>query len=124
MAIAWVDGGCRGNNDKDAVRFAYGSYKILLDHEVVARKFDLSSARTSNEAEYLSLIQLLQDPALPDAATILTDSGLLVGHLEKGWRVKADNLKQLHQQARKLLRRKRALLVQVPRDEIVAQLGH
>lgn len=107
------------------MRESYGSYLILDDSNVThGSRFSLLSAHTNNEAEYLALIKLLDDPNLPEGAVVVTDSALVHGQLEKGWKVKALRLKGLHAKARSLMRAKRAKLVLVPRTEIYAKLGH
>jgi ribonuclease HI len=50
-------------------------------------------ASTNNEAEYQALIEALK--SCNEGDIINTDSELLVGHLNKNWKVKAENLKAL-----------------------------
>ncbi len=116
----WVDGGCLFQNGSERERVAYGSF---FDGESI-RRFNFSDARTSNEAEYRTLIALLV--RLPDcsAPIVYTDSKLLVGQLTRRWKVKATNLKPLHKFAKELMHSKRATLRWIPRERIVARLGH
>jgi ribonuclease HI len=60
---------------------------------------------TSNEAEYLALIEALK--SCNNGDIINTDSQLLVGQLTKGWKVKAENLKEYYKQAKELLEQKK-----------------
>lgn len=121
----YVDGGCRGNHARGE-RQAYGSY---CGTDLAATHFDLPAAQTNNEAEYLSLIRLLEhlrdagDDA-PRAITIYTDSNLMVGHLMVGYKVKAPNLRALVEEARVLLIQVGAVLEWREREEIVWHLGH
>ena len=116
----WVDGGCSNHNASGRDRKAYGS----CSDGVSVQRFTFPDAKTSNEAEYRTLIELLstlQDGAAP---TTRMDSKLLVGQLTKGWRVRAENLKPLHKRAKELMRSTRARLTWVPRTEVFAKLGH
>lgn len=70
-------------------------------------------AATVNEAEYTALIEALKTCTKGDV--IHTDSELLVGHLTKDWKVRAENLKKYHAQAKALLEEKRCKLVLIPR---------
>ncbi|MEE8177498.1 MAG: RNase H family protein [Acidobacteriota bacterium] len=116
----WVDGGCANHDASGRRREAYGSWS----DDVNVRRFNFPDAKTSNESEYMALIQLLS--TLPDGAapTIHTDSKLLTGQLTRGWGVKAENLKPLHKRAKELMRLTRARLTWVPRQQILAKLGH
>ncbi len=116
----WVDGGCLFQDGSGRERLAYGSY--CNGHSI--ERFNFSNARTSNEAEYLTLIALLSSLKNDTASVVHTDSKLMVGQLTKGWKVKSENLKPLHGFTRELLRSSRARLTWVPRKQIVARLGH
>ena len=124
MAIAYADGGCR-NNGNQWVSTGYGSYRIILaDGSVDENRVPLPEAKTSNEAEYGILIKLLEDERLPAESIIYTDSQLLVGQLQLGWKVKAKNLRPLFARAADSLSAKRCKLEWISRDEIEARLGH
>ena|SRR2546422_7479984 len=104
----WIDGAgalLEGQKAKTCVVFEDGDVRVT-EH----------GRKTNNEMEYAALIAALSDPR-SDGATILTDSQLLVGQLTQGWRVKAENLKPPHSEARKLLGERRAALLWVPRGE-------
>jgi len=116
----WCDGGCLGNGRSGREQQAYGSFS---DGETVER-FTFPEARTSNEAEYRTLIELLLTLQPGTAPVVHTDSKLIRGQLARGWRVKAANLKPLHSRARELMRSTKARLVWVPRIEMVKRLGH
>ena len=71
---------------------------------------------TNNEMEYQALLNALKD-ARSEGAAILTDSQLLVGQLAEGWRVKAPNLRKLHQECSALLKKRNARIAWIPREE-------
>lgn len=114
----WCDGGCTGNGSDDAK--AYGS---ISDGTTVLRQ-DWPECKTNNEAEYATLVWLLQQFPPDLGPTIWTDSKLLVGQLTLGWKVKAKNLEPYHEVAWLLLARTKAKLKWVSRDTIVERLGH
>lgn len=116
----WVDGGCKGNH-RIGERFGYGSF--CNDLKEITR-LEWPDAQTNNEAEYRTLIFLLETQHVPEKSTVYTDSALMVGHLRKGWNVKASNLKPLYDKAEALVKRLNIQLVWVPRGEIVERLGH
>ena len=116
----WADGGCLFQDNSGRERRAYGSFS---DGKTVER-FDFSEAHTSNEAEYHALIALLSSLKEKARPMVYCDSKLLIGQLTRGWRVKAENLKSLHKQARCLLKLTKARLTWVPRTEIFRKLGH
>ena len=116
----WCDGGCRGQDNSGRERRAYGSF---CDASNVWR-CTFPDANTSNEAEYRTLIELLSMLQPGSAPVIHIDSKLMRGQLTRGWRVKAENLKPLHRQAKEFLRSTKARLVWVPRIEMVKRLGH
>mgnify|MGYP001578009364 CR=1 FL=1 len=124
MAVAYADGGCR-NNGNQWVSTGYGSYRIVTAGGLIDEsRVSLPKAKTSNEAEYGILLKLLQDERLESDSIIYTDSQLLVGQLQLGWKVKANNLKPLAAQAAELLAAKRCKLEWVSREAIEARLGH
>ena len=116
----WCDGGCSNHNASGRDRKAYGS----CSDGVSVQRFTFPDARTSNEAEYRTLVELLSTLQPGAAPTVRMDSKLVVGQLTKGWRVKAENLKPLHKRARELLRSTKAKLKWVPRIEMLERLGH
>lgn len=124
-----VDGGSKGNPGE-----GYGSYAIVdyEGHVLENGTAGFGSNITNNESEYKALLLGLKG-LLPSvrrcpsevALTVETDSALIVGHLQGGWRVNALNLLPLIQEARKLLGQFSSWQIKkVPRDEIVAILGH
>jgi len=105
----YIDGGgalLKGQRWKTIVLFENGDY----------HKGEGPAVKTNNEAEYSALIQALLDERAM-GSTIYTDSQLLVGHLTKNWKVKAENLKFLVEIAKKLLSLNGAELVWVPREQ-------
>jgi ribonuclease HI len=64
--------------------------------------------------EYEALLYALE---MIDCTEIFTDSQLLVGHLTKGWKVKAKNLYPYFCKCSKLLQNKNIKLTWIPRKE-------
>lgn len=122
--VCYVDGGCRhqGKADKSTWE-GYGSYKIG-DAPIVTLEFGRTI--TNNEAEYLALEHLLLALAKTNElnTTIFTDSRLLVGQIQEGWRIRARHLKASNDWAKYFCGILRATLVWVPRKKIVEVLGH
>ena len=122
--VYFVDGGTRNQGDKN--RITWESYGSFCDDDGHVTHFELPQAATNNEAEYMALIELLK--TLPDnekdEVLIYTDSRLLVGHLERNWKVKAKNLRLLVVQALFYLGKTNAHLKWVERKVIVQRLGH
>ncbi len=116
----WADGGCLNHDASGRDRKAYGSCSDGLS----VQRFTFPDAKTSNEAEYHALIALLSSLKEKARPMVYCDSKLLIGQLTRGWRVKAENLKPLHKQARRLLKLTKARLTWVPRTEIFRKLGH
>jgi ribonuclease HI len=71
---------------------------------------------TNNEMEYQALLNALEDERSKEA-TVFTDSRLLVGQLTKSWKVKASNLRKIHQECLELLKKRNANIVWISRDE-------
>ena len=110
----WIDGGCRRGH-------AYGSISTGGQIET----FELPEARTNNEAEYQTLLRLLRRLKPEDGGEIFTDSRLLVGQLQEGWKVKAENLRPLRTEAYNLLQNLPSVtLTWIEREEIERRLGH
>ena len=121
---AYVDGGA--NNYKKG--FGYGSFKIYYeDIEIFDYRFELKTAKTSNEAEILSMIKLLtfiNKYANKDSNwTIYADSQLVVRSLNNKVNIHAENLKPLFKIAKDLLI-DRIKIIWVSREKIVKELGH
>ena len=112
-ATVWFDGACLGNPGPmgaGAVVEAGGARKELA----------LPLGRgTNNEAEYHGLILGLRHAlaAGADEVVVHGDSQLVLRQLEGRYKVKADNLKPLHEEAKGLLARFRTTKLQwVPRE--------
>lgn len=110
MYTIYCDGGSIGNNDKTTLSYGYGSFIIKPEIMEVGFRQRFGSC-TNNEAEYLILIASLQylNAALyirqynlkEQEVLIRTDSQLVIGQLSKNWKVKAENLIELNQRAKK-----------------------
>ncbi len=122
------DGGSLGNPGR-----GYGSYRLRQaggDWEPAVR-LEYGGRVTNNEAEYRSLIAALRALSLRDAdanrwrVEVLGDSLLVLNHLRGQWRVKADNLRPLFEEARVLARSfGRITYTWHRRDRSVELLGH
>jgi ribonuclease HI len=133
ISVYYIDGGCKM---RPAGPVAYGSIlKEWLDtahNEAITdvvltnlETFNLPQAHTNNEAEYGALLRLLRRGNLTAEDWIFTDSQLLIGHLTKGWNVRAENLRPLFQEALTLLAQQGSpKLRRVPRAEIFRKVGH
>ena len=121
--IAYVDGGCRNNGNRE-IASGYASYRIIGNEIIDNFRFYLGDAKTNNESEYLAVIELMQDEYFEPGSHIYSDSQLIVGQLSLGWKVKAKNLKPLYKQARGLMKLRKYTIEWVPREEIEARLGH
>ena len=130
-----VDGGCRNNGTDHAEM--YGSARILwdrdLEHEAGAKHYTFNyGPGTNNQAEYfalLSALELLKGLGFESVdLAIHTDSALLANQITGRWRIKNATLRTLACEVRNMLGD--AVLVstykfvQVPREQIVAVLGH
>jgi ribonuclease HI len=107
----WVDGAgalLLGQKAKTCVLFEGSEAKVT--------EYDQG---TNNEMEYGALIEALSD-SRSQGATIYSDSGLVVGQVVQGWKVKADNLRPLVGQARALLAERQARLEWVSREQNLA----
>ena len=117
----WVDGGSKGNPGWGYCSYAFGD--IQETHQ-------LGDGFTSNEAEYWAVLRGMQgvinchDPKTIDL-TIKTDSALVVGQLTKGWKVNAENLRPLIENAKHQLSQFASWQIEhVPRRDIELVLGH
>lgn len=130
---AYVDGGCNNKTHSDA----YGSFAVFGKDELIrSETFNLDS-KTSNQAEYESMIKLLEYVNFymkhhrNTKWTIYCDSKLTVKQTVNGWKVNNPILKKLNKRARKLYSRVKSRefkdqveIVWIPRAGIVEVLGH
>lgn len=94
-----IDGAARGNPGPAA-------YAVVVnrDGEIVAREKGCLGETTNNVAEYTALVRGLQKALALKASDVLirSDSELLVKQMNGEYRVKNENLKELHEQAASL----------------------
>jgi ribonuclease HI/predicted kinase len=113
--ILYTDGAARGNPGPAAIGV------VLTDaqgNEIEA--FGEGIGRTTNnEAEYRAVLRGLERAAQhADEVVIRTDSELLAQQLNGAYRVRAANLKPLHDQAQRALARfKHVTVTHIPRDQ-------
>ena len=111
--ILYTDGAARGNPGPAAIGIVIadaGGNEIEALGETIGRA-------TNNEAEYRAFLRGLERAAQHgDTIEVRTDSELLARQLNGAYRVRAANLKPLHAQAQRALKRfKRATLAIIPR---------
>jgi Ribonuclease HI len=99
--IVYVDGASRGNPGDASYGFA------ILDHDlnVIHQEGKYIGQATNNVAEYTALVRALQyavDHKIP-SVEIRADSQLLVRQLLGEYKVKSENLEELHRACRNLL---------------------
>ncbi|MCB1145919.1 MAG: ribonuclease HI family protein [Leptospiraceae bacterium] len=114
--IAYTDGACRGNPGESAIGV------IVFDGEDLQKPvLQLSESigvMTNNQAEYISLIKLLENTANMQysSMTIKMDSKLVVEQMNGRYKVKNKNLLPLFTKAVKLFNAKKIQLVHIPRE--------
>lgn len=114
--IAYTDGACRGNPGESAIGV------IVFDAEDLQKPvLQLSESigvMTNNQAEYISLIKLLENTANMqyNSMTIKMDSQLVVEQMNGRYKVKNTNLLPLFTKAIKLFNAKKIQLVHIPRE--------
>lgn len=112
--ILYTDGASRGNPGAAAIGVVL---KDERGNEIEALGEPIGAA-TSNEAEYRALLRGLERAAHHGTEIeIRTDSELMARQLKGIYKVRAGNLKSLHEQAQRALKKfKRATIVIVPRE--------
>ncbi|MEM1444491.1 MAG: ribonuclease HI family protein [Planctomycetota bacterium] len=92
-----IDGGARGNPGPAGV----GVIVSADDVAVIERGFYLGET-TNNVAEYTGLIRGIElaKTLNPDAVVFVSDSQLMVNQVHGRWKIKADHLRELCQEAR------------------------
>jgi ribonuclease HI len=104
--VCFVDGGCNNITHNNA----YGSFIIFNKNGFAEHETFVLHTYTSNEAEYESLIKLLEYILEFDGHEeyfwrIYSDSKLIVNQMIGKWGIRAKNLKPLHEKAVSLLDR-------------------
>ena len=124
MTDIYCDGGCSGNGTARAR--AYGSFAVdAAGEELIVHRFEYTTARTNNQAEYRALIDALEyalDKGIQPC--VFMDSQLVVEQTNGRWRVKIPDLLPLRVRAYELLRKTGGTLEWCERDKIFAVLGH
>ena len=138
----YIDGGSKGNGS--AGQEAYGSSKTFKGGIGRSRYHGYGKQRhyhfgnfTNNEAEYLVLLETLQNLIAAaetgffdndDIVVIKSDSQLVVEQVNNRWKVKDDGLRLLHCRVHdKLSLLSGTVIVAIekaPRDEVFSVLGH
>ena len=110
----WIDGSSKGNPGPAKASI------VFEDGEKTTK--DLGTT-TNNRAEYQALILALKNASKKgiDELTVLTDSRLIEGHMNKGWKVNENQ--DLVNDARSLVKRfKRCEISWIPRDNNKAHI--
>ena len=124
---AYVDGGANNHTKSHG----YGSFAVFGETELIHSETFLLPAKTSNQAEYMSMIRLLdyingyQKKRIKDVWTVYSDSRLTVNQITNGWKVYEPTLKILNKTAKDIYKQLNNIkIIWVPRTEIVEVLGH
>ena len=122
MKIYFCDGGCAGNGKEIAK--AYGSY--CEDGKFpTCIEFSTNEAKTSNQAEYLILIRLLESIKSDEPIEICMDSQLVIYQLLGQWKIKHTDLRPFWWKAKRLIEKHGNVNLRwVRRDNLVRQVGH
>jgi len=135
MYTIYIDGGSRGNGSDS--QEAYGSSKSNNGWDWSPQRHYHFGNFTNNEAEYLVLLETLQNLIAAaetgffdndDIVVIKSDSQLVVEQVNNRWKVKDDGLRLLHCRVHdKLSLLSGTVIVAIekaPRDEVFSVLGH
>lgn len=127
MIKAYVDGGCNNRTKKGA----YGSFAVFGKDELIRSETFNLPATTSNQAEYMSMIELLKyltyNRRMKNKKVVVySDSRLVVNQIANGWRTREPTLKKLNRRAKGLYKglKQNVELVWVGRENIEEVLGH
>ncbi len=113
----YTDGASRNNPGKSA-----SGYEIFdSGHKLVAKESVYNGIRTNNQAEYIALITALdklgRELGFDNEVELYSDSQLMIRQLKGEYKVKEEDLKVLHVQAKDLLKRFNSVkLNNVPRE--------
>jgi ribonuclease HI len=124
MISAYSDGGGNNKTKKDF----YGSF-VVEGHEIKRFYYDLHgpNIKTTNEAEYQTLILLLEYLQLNNISDvqIYSDSMIVVNQINGTWRINSETLKPYWTKAVVILNQLRNVKINwVSRKIILKELGH
>lgn len=122
----WVDGWCK-NNGKPSAKAGWSVIAVLNGKQDSCNKSIVSShyPQTNNVAEYRAFINGLHWGKQYNRPIIIhTDSALVIGQVIDCWKVDADHLQPLVEEARTLVAETYAEVIKEPREKIVEILGH
>lgn len=120
--VVICDGGKKGG-------IAYGSYKIYTAlGELIEHKQVVWGEKTSNEAEYLTMLMALRKSKQfltedESVINILTDSSLVKEQVAGNWQCNYEHLKVLRDKIREELN-DNVTIIHVARNIIYQHLGH
>lgn len=126
--ICYTDGGYRNDGNKESNGSGYGSCLLETENgeQIQFETFDLPYIHSNNEAEYMSLIHLLNilRTTFPFASDIIiySDSQLLVNQVNNRWKINYKKLQDLKNIVDSF--KIKFTLEWKPREEIYLRLGH
>lgn len=127
----YVDGGTIGQNGRGATGVYYSVGRELGDGSIepVVHRRTSDAHKTNNEAEWLAVLDALQEAAHiegMESLTICSDSQLVVNQFKGRWKTKTEKLTALKTLAKVYAERLGVPVevVWVPRAENVTRLGH
>ncbi len=112
--ILYTDGAARGNPGAAAI----GIVMADANRKIIEEFGEVIGTTTNNEAEYRALLRGLERAAhYANEIEIRTDSELIARQLKGTYKVRAPNLKPLHEKAQRALKQfKRSTIVIIPRE--------
>ncbi len=134
--IITADGGSLGNGTKDSI--GYGSFIVERVKPITKSKqfrHTFGAGITNNEAEYMIVIEALRliksvleasgANVKGNSILIHSDSMLVIGHTQLGWKVKAKNLMPLFTELTNLINEfGKVEFIKISGDTMKSILGH
>jgi len=111
----YTDGASHGNPGESGA----GIVLVAPDGKIIVQKSVYLGKKTNNEAEYLALIWGLKTACQYGIKRlyIFMDAQLVVNHLKGIYKVKAENLKALHHEVKRLLQQFHYKIYHIKREK-------